>query len=82
MVGIAVPTIRLSSMASSMAIIRASTTTRTLRCRGAGFSAGPGGASAFPSAAFIRSAMFPNSPVPLYTGPLLAARLVDYTRGR
>lgn len=36
MVGMAVPTIRLSSMASSIVIIRASITTRTLRCRGSG----------------------------------------------
>lgn len=53
MVGIAVPTIRLSSMASSIAIISARTTTRTLRAGGSAFA---------PAAAFLSSVM-PSAPL-------------------
>ncbi len=52
MVGIAVPMIMLSSIASSIATISASRTTRTLR----------GGAPALSSATGFVSAMVPHSP--------------------
>lgn len=73
-VGIAVPTIMLSSIASIIVIIRASRTTRTLLgC----FSVSSGPVSTVCVSAIV--------PTPLCTAPadyLLAARLVDYTKGK